>query len=199
MRGITGALGVRCQFCHLGEEGKPLETFDFSSDDKRTKRIARDMMRMVADVKQRLDTMPGRTTPVVEMTCRTCHHGISRPIPLAQLVQETAEAAGVDSAIRAYRSLRERYFGRDAYDFGEGSLSTAAQRLARTNRYAEALQVLAINEEFAPRSSGIAAVRGNILVQKGDTVAARAAFREALQRDSTNAEARGRLKELGSQ
>lgn len=197
MRGFSGALGVRCQFCHLGEEGKPLQTFDFASDEKRTKRIARQMMRMVTDVKGRLDTLPGRTTPVVEVTCRTCHRGVSRPIPLAQLVQETAEGAGVDSAVRAYRSLRDRYLGRDAYDFGEGSLSQAAQRLARGKHFSEALQVLAVNEEFSPQSSGISTMRGNVLAMKGDTSAARTAFQEALQRDSTNGEARTRLKEIG--
>ena len=48
MRNITFALGVRCQFCHIGEEGKPLEQFDFASDQKRNKLVARQMMRMVA-------------------------------------------------------------------------------------------------------------------------------------------------------
>ena len=28
MRNITGSLGVRCQFCHVGEEGMPLERFE---------------------------------------------------------------------------------------------------------------------------------------------------------------------------
>jgi hypothetical protein len=37
MRNITGDLGVRCQFCHVGEEGQPLEQFDFASDQKRTR------------------------------------------------------------------------------------------------------------------------------------------------------------------
>jgi hypothetical protein len=48
MAGFTRALGVRCQFCHVGEEGKPLSTFDFVSDDKHTKLAAREMLRMVA-------------------------------------------------------------------------------------------------------------------------------------------------------
>jgi hypothetical protein len=196
MRTFAQSLGVRCQFCHLGEEGKPLETFDFASDEKRTKRIAREMMRMTIDANHRLDTLAGRTKPNVEITCRTCHRGISRPIPLPQLVQETVEAAGADSAIRAYRALRARYLGRDSYDFGEGSLTTAAQRLARGRRYADALQVLAVNEEFVPQSSAIATARGNILVQQGDTAGAKAAFRVALTRDSTNTEARNRLKEI---
>ena len=43
MRGFTSALGVRCQYCHLGEEGQPLSTFNFASDEKRTKKTARIM------------------------------------------------------------------------------------------------------------------------------------------------------------
>jgi hypothetical protein len=35
--------------------------------------------------------------------------------PLATIVTETATAAGADSAIRMYRALRDRYYGRDAY------------------------------------------------------------------------------------
>ena len=37
MKGFTGALGVRCWYCHTGEEGKPLSTFDFASDAKANK------------------------------------------------------------------------------------------------------------------------------------------------------------------
>jgi len=40
MRNFTSYLGVRCQFCHQGEEGLPLEQFDFPSDAKRTKQVA---------------------------------------------------------------------------------------------------------------------------------------------------------------
>jgi len=47
MRNVTGALGVRCQYCHIGEEGQPLSQFDFASDDKPTKVAARRMMEMV--------------------------------------------------------------------------------------------------------------------------------------------------------
>jgi hypothetical protein len=41
MRNIAMGLGVRCQFCHVGEEGMPLERFDFAIDEKRTKLVAR--------------------------------------------------------------------------------------------------------------------------------------------------------------
>src|SRR5690349_19998422 len=61
-RDFAGALGVRCQFCHVGEEGMPLELFDFANDEKRTKLVARQMMRMVQEINRRLDTLPGRAT-----------------------------------------------------------------------------------------------------------------------------------------
>src|SRR6267143_6508848 len=55
MRNFTFGLGVRCPFCHVGQEGQPLATFDFAKDEKRTKLTARQMMRMVEEVNHRLD------------------------------------------------------------------------------------------------------------------------------------------------
>ena len=202
MRNFTSALGVRCQFCHVGEEGLPLEQFDFAKDEKRTKLVARQMMLMVAEVNRRLDTRPplrsadsGRSR--VEVTCATCHRGVSRPVPLFQLIVDAATAAGADSAIRLYRALRARYHGRDAYDFGEPSLNIAAFRLGRASRFDDAIAILNLNEELYPASSAMSVFRGNINLMRADTAAAAAAFREAIRRDSTNAEARGRLRTIG--
>ena len=197
MRNITGDLGVRCQFCHVGEEGQPLEQFDFASDQKRTKAVARQMMLMVREINGRLDTLPERPTPLLQVTCATCHRGTSRPVPLFSLMVETSQAAGADSAIAAYRTLRRRYYGRDAFDFGEPSLNIAAFRLGQAKRYDEAFAMLKLNEEFFPASSGMYVFRGNINLMRGDTAAAEAAFREAIRRDSTNNEARGRLRAIG--
>jgi hypothetical protein len=197
MRDFAGGLGVRCHYCHVGEEGKPLEQFDFAVDEKRTKLVARQMMRMVQDINSRLDTLPGRTNPGLAVTCATCHRGAPRPVPLNVLMTEAALAGGADSAIRAYRALRQRHYGRDAYDFGEFSLSSAAFRLGRAGRFDDALALLRLNEELYPGSSGMYVFRGNINLMRGDTTAAETAFREAIRRDSTNAEARGRLRAIG--
>ena len=48
-----------------------------------------------------------------------------------------------------------------------------------------------------PNSTGMYVFRGNIQLMKGDTNAAATAFRKAVQLDSTNAEARGRLRTIG--
>jgi hypothetical protein len=197
MRNFSGALGVRCQFCHVGEEGQPLDQFDFVSDKKRTKLVARQMMRMVEEINHRLDTLPDRPMPATSVTCVTCHRGVSRPVPLFTQVVEATMAAGADSGVRMYRSLRQRYYGRDAYDFGENSLSTAAFRLGRANRFDEALAILRLNEEFYPGSSAMSVFKGIIYLMRGDTTSAGNAFRVAVRRDSTNAEARGRLRDIG--
>lgn len=197
MRNFAGGLGVRCQFCHVGEEGLALEKFDFASDEKRTKLVARQMMRMVLEINKRLDTIPGRTNPPVQVTCVTCHRGISRPLPLSQVLIEAGTAAGTDSALRVYRALRERYYGGDAYDFREPSLNIAAFRLGRVSKFDEAFALLKLNEEMFPNSSAMYVFRGNINLMRADTAAAATAFREAIRRDSTNEEARGRLRDIG--
>jgi len=200
MRNIAFALGVRCSHCHVGEEGRPLATYDFASDDKRTKRAAREMLRMVAAINgEYLPRVPERREPNRTVTCATCHRGTPRPTTLATLIAETAQGAGADSAVRAYRALRQRYYGSDAYDFGESSLNIAAYRMGRLSRFAEAFALLRLNEEQFPRASQMYVFRGNIELMRGDTTAAAAAFREAVRRDPANDEARGRLRDIGQQ
>jgi hypothetical protein len=199
MRNIAGGLGVQCTFCHVGAEGAALAQIDFASDEKRNKLVAREMMRMVQEVNRRIDSVPARPTPTVAVTCATCHRGVSRPVPLPNIIAEVATTAGADSAIRVYRALRERHFGRDAYDFGEISLNSAAFRTARAGRIDDALALLRLNEELFPRASALYITRGNVALMRADTTAATAAFREAMRRDPTNDEARGRLRDIGRQ
>ncbi|HEV8597833.1 MAG TPA: hypothetical protein VGQ69_00570 [Gemmatimonadales bacterium] len=128
MRNFAVELGVRCQFCHVGEEGMPLERFDFAKDEKPAKLIARGAM----------------------------------PTTSASL-PSTSRPSG----------------------WGE------------PQRFEEALALLKLNEELFPGSSGLSVFRGNIHLRRGDTTAAATAFREAIRRDSSNAEARGRLRTIG--
>ncbi len=197
MRNFTFDLGVRCQFCHVGEEGQPLTQFNFVSDEKRTKLVARQMMLLVQEANRRIDTVPGHQPDDPQVTCATCHRGISKPMPLSAVIVAAASAGGADSGVKAYRALRQRYYGSGAYDFGEGQLNTAAFRLGRANKFDEAIALLRLNEEFYPNSSGMYVFRGNVLLMKADTAGAAAAYREAIKRDSTNNEARGRLRDIG--
>ncbi len=81
MKGFTRALGVRCTACHVGEEGKPLTTYDFPSDERRMKQNARIMLLMVREINQKSIArvqLEGEAKPVT-VTCYTCHRGQKQP------------------------------------------------------------------------------------------------------------------------
>lgn len=79
MRGFNKALGVKCYFCHKGEEGQPLSTFDFASDENKHKVITRTMMKMVADINtNHLKSLGSKDNPV-RINCFTCHQGKKHP------------------------------------------------------------------------------------------------------------------------
>ena len=79
MVSFSRSLGVRCQFCHVGQEGAPLSTFNFAADTNPHKTIARGMIRMVQRLNgQDLPPLLGPAqTPRV--TCYTCHRGAATP------------------------------------------------------------------------------------------------------------------------
>jgi hypothetical protein len=80
MKGFSLSLGVRCVYCHKGEDGKPFDTFDFASDEKPTKNQARKMFVMVQDINKnqlaKLDLDPAKEHKV---SCWTCHRGKQVP------------------------------------------------------------------------------------------------------------------------
>ncbi|MBI2682213.1 MAG: c-type cytochrome [Acidobacteriales bacterium] len=78
MKSFAMGLGVRCPFCHVGEEGKPLSTFDFATDDKPNKAIARKMLAMVMEINTKHLPNAGLDEPI-EISCYTCHRGSKEP------------------------------------------------------------------------------------------------------------------------
>ncbi|MFQ5701328.1 MAG: c-type cytochrome [Acidobacteriota bacterium] len=83
MKAFAGSLGVRCSHCHVGE-GDDLSTYDFPSDEKREKRVARRMIRMVRGInKNTISKLPPDPDHVsdepVRVRCVTCHR--RKPIP----------------------------------------------------------------------------------------------------------------------
>ena len=67
--GYSRALGVACTHCHVEQ--------DFSSDDKRPKRAAREMMAMNKMINERLRTLQNLEGKPEEVfvNCTTCHRG----------------------------------------------------------------------------------------------------------------------------
>ena len=75
MRGFNNAIGTNgCLYCHVGERGTPRSEWDFPSDDKLTKRKAREMIRMVRAMNtEHMSQLPGPAEPPLEVTCLMCH------------------------------------------------------------------------------------------------------------------------------
>ena len=106
MTGFTRSLGVRCQYCHVGQEGKPLSTFDFVSDQNPNKDRAREMYRMLGSINGHLQKIPVSGDQRVNMWCNTCHQGKPRPTTLEEELAEAKRRGGVPAALARYRELR---------------------------------------------------------------------------------------------
>src|SRR5262245_2161720 len=154
MAGFTRALGVRCSYCHVSQEGKPPRPEDYALDDKLTKRKARDMLRMTKDINDiYLTRLESRATPQLTVRCITCHHGVPQPRTLQDVLKQPYDTGGVDSTVARYQSLRERYYGRFAYDFGEVPLADVATQVHGAGHDADAERLLALNVDQNPKSA----------------------------------------------
>ena len=154
MRSFAMGLGVRCEYCHDGEPGRPLSTFDFASDSKPTKQKAREMLRMMRDINQRvLPGLPERTEPNVDVRCATCHRGLARPRMMEDVLIEARAEGGLEALKTKYNELRDRYYGSYSYDFSESVLVNVAQHLAANNHMADAVAVLDLNFVQFPEST----------------------------------------------
>jgi Photosynthetic reaction centre cytochrome C subunit len=71
--GYSRALGVGCLHCHFGQ--------DYSSDEKRQKRAAREMMAMNKMINERLRSLENLEGKPEEkfVNCTTCHRGQTDP------------------------------------------------------------------------------------------------------------------------
>lgn len=76
MQFMTSSLGVRCDHCHV--EGA------FDKDDKKPKKMAREMMQMMFALNQ--NSFNGER----EVTCYSCHRGARRPVSTPLIAGEMA-------------------------------------------------------------------------------------------------------------
>ena len=108
MKGFTRSLGVRCTHCHVGEEGKPLETYDFASDANPNKDKARAMLRMLGSIKDQLKEIDSGGAHRVNMWCHTCHRGRPRPMTLVEELTDSYEEGKAAGAIARFQELKAK-------------------------------------------------------------------------------------------
>jgi hypothetical protein len=191
MQGIAQSLGVQCSFCHSAQRG--------SGAPEPKKDIARVMLKMTEDINARIHDATGKTAAegAVTVDCATCHHGITVPKPLNQIMLETVFSKGSADAIARYKELRGLYYGRAAYDFGEDTIISVSQVLAQS-RPADAIALLNMNLEYFPKSSKTYVAKAFAQTRKLDDAGAIASLETALEIDPENGTIRGRLEQLKS-
>jgi hypothetical protein len=69
------SLGVRCDYCHVAENGK------YWMDDKPAKLVARKMLQMVFDINK--NNFDGKTL----VSCNSCHRGSTKPVAVPAIGQ----------------------------------------------------------------------------------------------------------------
>ena len=151
MQEVTAALGVQCAYCHVQAAAAPggrgdggggragrgggAPAFDFASDDKPQKKVARQMILMVREINPRVAAATGKTeNAAARVGCVTCHRGVAIPRQLAEILDQTTTEKGTPAAVAQYKELRKQYFGAQAYDFGEASLIAYAQRATSADK-----------------------------------------------------------------
>ena len=198
MRGFSQALGVRCSFCHVGEEGAPLSTYDFAPDDNDHQMVARTMLRMLGVINDTLRTLErdGHDHARVNMWCHTCHRGRPRPMTLAEELGGIYEHDGAAAALDHYEQLRERFYGRGSYDFGESSLNELGYAALRAGDTDGAVLVFQRNVGLFPDSGNVHDSLGEAYMLRGDRELAIESYERSLELDPRNRNAERKLVEL---
>lgn len=104
MNFVGDSLGVHCDYCHVkGEKNAQTgdDTWLWEKDDKRTKLVARDMMRMVLELNR---TKFNREAVV---TCYTCHRGSTRVERMAPLPPRNFSREALQSRTSVLPSVQE--------------------------------------------------------------------------------------------
>lgn len=197
MTGFTRSLGVRCSYCHVGDEGKPLSTYDFPSDANPKKDVAREMLRMLGSINEHMAKVPPGGAERVNVWCHTCHQGRPRPTTLEEELAEAHADGGAAAAVARYRELRERWYGDGKLDFGERPLTSYGYRLLGEGDAEGAIAIFRLGAEMFPGSGNAWDSLAEAYAAAGKRELARVFYRKSLEVDPDNENALAKLVELG--
>ena len=166
---------------------------DFAADDKPQKGMARMMIKMVKELNGKyFADMHDDAGKSISVACVTCHRGNTSPVMLEDKLKSTYDVAGIDSTIRTYRQLREKYYGGFTYNFKEGTLLRLADKIAEdSTKQKDALAIVKLNVELYPDFAFNYTHLGSYYEDAGNIPAAIENFQKAVDLDARNA----RLKE----
>ena len=173
MKKFTSALGVRCVNCHVGDASIGFSSFEFASDEKELKTKARFMLNMVNQINSELlVNLNTSEREKLEVQCVTCHRGQRRPILISDTLMSVNNSGGIDSLVNEFKDLRENYYGRHTFDFGERTLSRIGSDLQALGDMSGVISILTLNAEYFPESSQNYAQLAFAYLEMGDTTSA---------------------------
>lgn len=197
MHEFTDGLGVRCNYCHVGEEGKPFTEWDFAADDKENKKRAREMIRMLGDIDGHLAKIEPSGDKRVTVQCYTCHHGRPKPMTLGEEISTVYRKDGLEPAITHLSDLKEKYYGKGVYNFeSDHVLNEFGQSLLDSSKTDEALRVFKLNIEKFPNSSWSWTNLGQAYIKSGNNGEAQKSLEKAIELDPRNRFAKRMLENL---
>jgi tetratricopeptide (TPR) repeat protein len=190
MQTISQALGVNCEYCHTAPRG--------SGQSEPKKEVARTMMAMTREINAKIEAATGKGgSDRVPVQCVTCHRGVAIPRQLDDIMLATIREKGVAAAVAQYRELWKQYYGRQSYDFGDGTLLAIAQQLT-ASKPDDAIALLEVNVEFHPQSARSYAALGYAYTRKFDDATAIKYLEKAVEIEPDNGVIRGQLEQLKS-
>ncbi len=187
MRGFSFATGIRCSGCHVAEPGAPLSEWDFSLDEKKQKRIARDMLKMTAIINRHVTDIEGvKASDAVAVRCMTCHRGQNRPLLIQDVLDQYKTKNDAIGAVTHYREIRETYYGTHTYDFSPFTLGNYAENIMKEGSSEFAFALHDLNRELNPEDGLVFMAWGNSLMQVGKFAEALAAYQTAARLEPEN-------------
>lgn len=199
MEAFTSGLNVRCDYCHSEAKGGGggFNSMDFASDTKKTKQIARVMIKMVQSINN--DFLP-QANNIEKLNgkigCITCHHGNAEIEQLSERLFKTYQKTGIDSVFSEYNSLKKTYYGGFVYNFKDNELNKLAEEIIKQQRYDDAIRVLEFNSNLYPDSFGTYDTLGDAYLAKGDKAKAKEYYNKALSINQGDWRARRSLQRL---
>jgi len=205
MNAFDDSLGVQCNYCHVEQGGR----FDFASDEKREKKVARQMILLRDSINVVLPAIVGKPAGAgptsgdghpgapVRVLCSSCHRGLPVPASIADVVTDAATSGGGGSAgVARFKELRARYYGGQQYDFTENALLTIAQRAMNAKKPDDAIAYLQTNLEYYPKSARTYQAMAQARNARGDKPGAIKDLEKAVELDPENAQVRNQLQQL---
>jgi ribosomal protein L15 len=207
MNAFDDSLGITCDYCHVQRDGK----FDFASDDKREKRVARQMILLRDSINVVLPAIVGKPAGAgptsgeghegmpVRVLCSSCHRGLPVPRSIADEVSSAETSGGGAAGLAKFKDLRAKFYGGQQYDFRENALVGIANRATNAKRPDDALAYLQTNLGYFPKSSVTYQAMAQAKNAKGDKPGALKDLEKALELDPQNAQAKTQLQALKAQ